>query len=969
MVVVVPGGRARRRLLELLVEAAQGAGPGGGGPESASACGGASGDASGAASGGASGGGGVVPPELITVGSLPERLYEWPASMADELVGLLGRLDVLRAAPTGELKPLLAHPPEEDDLAGWLAVAEELGRLEDDLAAEGLSLGRMPEHLAGVEGFAEAERWGVLARLHGQVLARLQRLGLADRNEARLGALEAGLCRSERPIVLVGVADMPRLHRRMLRNVEADVTALVHAPEEEADSFDEVGCLRVEPWCERAIDLAEQQVRVVDGPRDQVMQVLRLVIGDEAGEAVESPGDSTRAAPAAPAREPRGGLVERYGVDGLTVGLGDEALGPPLERALEMAGVPSRLAAGRLVSQSRPATLLAALADYLRHQRRDAFATLLRHPDIERYLDRTATPPAAEEGAGSTKAWQTLLDEYINEHLPLRIDGHWLGGRNGDADRLAAAREALMKLLPDELGKAGATGAARRLLHDWCGVIAGILEAIYPDALHRHGPEDERILARALGAIGDTLRSQHEARKWEELSPSMTLTEAITLTLHHAGTSPIPPPAGSAAVEMLGWLELALDDAPALVITGVNEGAVPASHNADLFLPDHVRAELGLVDNRRRLSRDAFALRTMLESRDSLTLISARRDADGDPLTPSRLLMMREPSSLAPWVRHFYGAEEAEPQPPVILLEAGKTCRIAVPAPVAPDPPLPRLSVTAFRDYMACPYRFYLRHVQRLEALDDSAVEMDGAMFGEVAHAVLARFADSPLPNAADVKQVTAFLSEQLDAECARRFGRHLPPPLWVQKQQLAYRLEAFADWHVAALEDGWEVMATERRLEAVLDVDGEPFAIRGQIDRIDRHREGHVRIIDYKTADTAVDPDRAHRAATIDGELAWVDLQLPLYTVLASELEVVQQAGQLEVGYVNLPKQVNEVAFHPAPWPSEEIEEAIETAIEVIRRIRGGVFWPPVQPPPRYSDDLAAICLDHCPATPGGVA
>ena len=57
-----------------------------------------------------------------------------------------------------------------------------------------------------------------------------------------------------------------------------------------------------------------------------------------------------------------------------------------------------------------------------------------------------------------------------------------------------------------------------------------------------------------------------------------------------------PPRSDRAAIELRGWLELPWDDAPALVVTGMNEGMVPASGGSDLFLPDTLRRRLKLDD-------------------------------------------------------------------------------------------------------------------------------------------------------------------------------------------------------------------------------------------------------------------------------------------------------------------------------------------------------------------------------------
>ena len=90
------------------------------------------------------------------------------------------------------------------------------------------------------------------------------------------------------------------------------------------------------------------------------------------------------------------------------------------------------------------------------------------------------------------------------------------------------------------------------------------------------------------------------------------------------------------ACPLMGWLELALDDAPVLLLTGMHEGAVPAGGTAHPLLPDTLRRRLGLPDSRRRQARDAFLLRVLLESRPHAHLVVApagggRRAAAAQP--------------------------------------------------------------------------------------------------------------------------------------------------------------------------------------------------------------------------------------------------------------------------------------------------------------------------------------------------
>ena len=98
------------------------------------------------------------------------------------------------------------------------------------------------------------------------------------------------------------------------------------------------------------------------------------------------------------------------------------------------------------------------------------------------------------------------------------------------------------------------------------------------------------------------------------------------------------------------------------------------SVNSDLFLPDSLRRALGIVDNARRFARDAYALSVLAATRADLHLISGRRDSEGYPLTPSRLVFATDNETAArrvvaysqspedaPAVRQWLGGGASEP--------------------------------------------------------------------------------------------------------------------------------------------------------------------------------------------------------------------------------------------------------------------------------------------------------------------
>ena len=70
----------------------------------------------------------------------------------------------------------------------------------------------------------------------------------------------------------------------------------------------------------------------------------------------------------------------------------------------------------------------------------------------------------------------------------------------------------------------------------------------------------------------------------------MTAAAAVHLAFEALESSYLPSMAAGDAIQLLGWLELPLDDAPALIVTSFHEGVIPESVNSDLFLPNALRS-------------------------------------------------------------------------------------------------------------------------------------------------------------------------------------------------------------------------------------------------------------------------------------------------------------------------------------------------------------------------------------------
>src|SRR4029079_14481668 len=162
----------------------------------------------------------------------------------------------------------------------------------------------------------------------------LDGLGLADPHESRFAAIDAGKLARDREVILVGVADMNGLLRHLLAKLGDRATALVVAPESEAEVFDELGCARAASWKDRDLPIPLERWRVVDGPDAQAEAAVSILAA----------------------------LDGRLAPEEVSIGLCDEEVGPYLERRLGDEGVVARHAAGTPIEITRAFRLLAHLS-------------------------------------------------------------------------------------------------------------------------------------------------------------------------------------------------------------------------------------------------------------------------------------------------------------------------------------------------------------------------------------------------------------------------------------------------------------------------------------------------------------------------------------------------------------------------------------------------------------------------------
>ncbi|MEO8270083.1 MAG: PD-(D/E)XK nuclease family protein, partial [Aureliella sp.] len=687
VMIVLPGGLARRRLGELLALAAKQYGLI------------------------------LYPPQIVTVGTLPEQLYVAKFPFASDLVQQLAWMKALQETPTDELTQIVPQPPAKTSPQQWLELAKIFSGIHRELASDSLNFAEVVE---SVGKHPERERWQTLAKIQAGYLATLDEQQLWDIQTARLCALEFREPQTDKEIIVVGCVDLNRTQRGFLEQIADHVAVWIAAPESAASMFDSLGGLQSQAWADFELDIPSECLLVGNSPTDQA-ELACACLSE---------------------------LTDRYHARDVTLGVPDASLVTELKHQLGQCGQVARYGPGVPLTQSEPALLLRLLGDYIETGSFAALAALVRHPAIPNTF--------TTYGANLPHNWLALFDGYYQAALPKQVDSFV-----NQEEKLKPAAEVYVEVKLAITAWLSPLSSQSQPVSAWVEPLLGVMQAAYErQMVDLDDPVEGPLYAAATQVCEEILTLRDFPA---ELEPIMTVAELIDWLLRNVSGRLVPEPNHSAAIEMLGWLELGLDDAPVLILTGIHDGVVPESANADAFLPNGLRRQLGMMDNARRYARDMYALQVMLRTREHVRLIVGKSDANGDPLTPSRLLMACDLAHLPDRVLHLVKEDAVDILPAVEKRwkKRGGGSRLAIPRPQPGR--LPRaLTVTAFRDFLACPYRYYLAHVLKLREEHDSDAELDAPMFGNLLHDTLQLLGENSVANSQDASEIEEFLISSL---------------------------------------------------------------------------------------------------------------------------------------------------------------------------------------------------------------
>ena len=943
-------------------------------------------------------GGAVLAPRVV----VPEQVLDFAlpagAVVATRAQVLVAWAETLRSAALDELRDVFPVDPPERGFAWALRLAGEMTQLQAALAEGGLRFGDVASK-AG-DGFEEPRRWEQLAQLERAVDARLAAAKVMTLQASSIAAASAPAAPPEgvRRVSLLAVADPLPLVLHVLDNWSrtVDVETLVFGPadglspasgplpDERRDQsralqrtagpsenpgaalFDEWGRPRPEVWRERRLELEpfERCVHLCADPAAQAARIAARLA------AVEKHGAGNLSHELAETKGPVGWIG---------AGSADPEVMPLLAGELRAAGVECHLPEGRPLQRTPLAGLIEALRAAVRDDDWASAAALARRTEVLEFL--------ARESGCAPERLLAGLDALHAEHLPPTLAEARRHTTELEAKRpgLDAALARLAELLGELRRVAFPDAWASVLGRLYAGRELDLARAV--DRAFAEAAEAWRAAAAEVAAAaGDTgletraTKGRVARDKGEAPDGNAALTRGATmgaddlcglaLQLFGAGRLFDDKPAG--AVELDGWLELVFRDEPVLLVAGLNDGCAPEAVAGHAFLPESLRERLGLKTNAQRFARDAWQLAALAACRAKggrLDVFLGKTSAAGDPLRPSRLLFQCADAELPSRVRSLF--RELPPAGGNVAWR--RAWRWRVPWVGAPE----RLRVTGFRDYLACPFRFYLKHALKMEPVDAAKRELDARDFGTLVHRVLERLGqETAWRDCTDGEELARAFDAALTAVVAARFGAELSLPLLVQVESARQRLAAVARVQAAERTAGWVVDRTEWKLPAGKLVVG-GIELSGTIDRIERHEAtGAWRVLDYKTSESAKTPAKAHlrpdragngkggagaawlavASVEVGGKACrWTDLQLPLYRWAVGEQLGAKDAA---IGYVNLPKAVTETAV--ALW--EDFDDALqESALRCAEAVGAGVkagrFWPPVEEP--ENDEFTALVHD----------
>jgi len=436
-----------------------------------------------------------------------------------------------------------------------------------------------------------------------------------------------------------------------------------------------------------------------------------------------------------------------------------------------------------------------------------------------------------------------------------------------------------------------------------------------------------------------------------------------------------------------------------VAILGLAEGSLPSVEKEDPFLPEALRLQLGMelqLDKNQigqffqvltRANREILYTRSYLTSKGDTLEASPYWNAMVEILGKNEVRTIRpsEPRSLTDaasitemlfWIGQYqYEMPETNDENDLSIWKDLYQQKMVIKSrhKRIPDDqfegllgeliqPLDRMarsgtvwSASRLETYLSCPMRFWVNYGLKIEEQQIPQLGLQAWQIGSILHVILEKVykaADDPT-NPNSVLDVLESVSEAVFAAALQEY--HFEEDILWEHQKLEWIKNLTAAITNLASE-GWLPIAHEQKfgLEGkeslkIPLLDGKVLQLHGVIDRIDRNREGQIRVIDYKTGSSHLGKEDL-----ING----TRLQLPLYALAAQDA---LQLGQPVEGFYWALLAQKQSSLQLSKFEYEEfvgVEGAFQVVTQHLENAIGGISRADFHP-----KKPAGGCPEYCPA------
>ena len=311
-------------------------------------------------------------------------------------------------------------------------------------------------------------------------------------------------------------------------------------------------------------------------------------------------------------------------------------------------------------------------------------------------------------------------------------------------------------------------------------------------------------------------------------------------------------------LQLMGLLEARNLDFKTFYMVGVNEGILPSGKNYSSFIPYNIRRECGLPDDHEKQAVYAYHFYRQLQGADKMYFIYNTNGSDTGG-EPSRFLMQLkyELAARNPQIKVieqvFANVTEPSTPPKTLTVRKSDEVMALLMQKLQPEQDYRALAPTSLSAYIQCPFKFYLKHLLRIE--DNSAEEeTQSNAIGSVVHqtlqALYTDYCGTEISSTLFNEIIKPSLKPKLKKVIHEYFAQGLPNVgyNYLSKLNIDKLFENYLRYEASELASHTtDILTVEQLLTTTVEVNGISCKVAGTADRIDC-RNGMFRIIDYKT-------------------------------------------------------------------------------------------------------------------------